>query len=556
MFSLFRKEVQQLVGEKYSRYLEVPKSEAGGDLALPCFALVNEFQKKPNEISLLLAAELHRKVGKNSIVKEVKSMGPYLNFYINGPLFVEKTLEEIMSEKEKYGSSDSGGGRTVIVEYPSANIAKPLSVGHLRSAIIGQSLYNIHKFLGYKVISDDHLGDWGTQFGKMIYAYLTWGDPDKIRENPIHELLSLYVKFHEEAEKDKKLEDLAREWFARLEKGDKEAVKIWKDFTKWSLDELKRTYKRLGLTVDHAIGESSYVELSKHIIDDAIDKGVAFEDNGAIIIPVDDTVMIIKKSDGSTVYGTRDIATVKYRVEKWHPHKIIYAVGSEQKLHLKQVFYAAKKLGYAGNTELVHVDFGLVSLPEGKMSTRKGRVVFLDDFMDEAHRRAADIIKEKNPGLKKKEEVAEQVAMSAIKYNDLSRDRIRNIIFDWSALSFEGDTGPYLQYTAVRANSILEKSRKKPATKDLDKLNEKEETALAKHLSVFGDVLNDVIRDYKPHYLANYLFSLAAMFNEYYHKTKVIDSPVEEQRLSLVLSVYTVLKIGLRLLGVEVPDEM
>ncbi|MBI3190523.1 arginine--tRNA ligase, partial [archaeon] len=449
-----------------------------------------------------------------------------------------------------------GSNKTVIVEYPSVNIAKPMSIGHLRSAIIGQSLYNIHKFLGYNAISDDHIGDWGTQFGKLIYAYKTWGKPMVVAKNPIKELLALYVKFHEEAEKNPDLEEEGRRWFSKLEKGDREAQKLWKLFCKWSMKEFKKTYSALGLHHDYSLGESFYIGMARDVIDDAKKRNIAKTEQGAVIIPMNGTPLIIQKSDESTIYATRDLAAVRYRIEKFHPYKILYAVGSDQNLYFRQIFFAAKQLGYM-NDEGIHVNFGLVSLPEGKMSTRAGRVVFLEDLINETVKKAEKIIKEKNPKLKGRKKVAEMVAMAAIKYNDLSKDRIRDIVFDWNtALSFEGDTGPYLQYTAVRANSVIAKSKKRPSLTKIDKLQEKNEHEIIKALSKFPSVIADSAKDYKPHYIANYLNTLAAKFNEYYHTTKIINSKEEAQRLALVFSVATVIKTGLGLLCIEVPKKM
>ena len=453
-FQKFLEEVEKIVGE-HAHLIEIPKDGKDvGDVALPCFVIAKEQGKNPFEMAKFMEVDMSRKITGARLIKNVKAIGPYLNFYINEKNFSSLVLKEIITKKSKYGSSNKGKGKTVIVEYPSANIAKPMSVGHLRSAIIGQSLCNIYKFLGYRAISDDHLGDWGTQFGKLIYAYKTWGEPKKIAKEPIKELLGLYVKFHEEAKLDPKLEDCAREWFARLEKGDREAVKLWRLFTKYSLKEFKKTYKKLGLHLDYQLGESFFIKMCKDVIKDALKKKVAKEEQGAIIIPMNGTPLLIQKSDESTLYATRDLATVKYRIEKFRPHKILNCVGSEQNLYFKQIIFAAQQLGYIKD-EIVHVNFGLVSLPEGKMSTREGRVVFLEDLIKETVKYAESAINEKNPSIRNKKGVAETIAMAAIKYNDLSRDRLRDIIFDWKeSLSFEGDTGPYLQYTHARCNSI------------------------------------------------------------------------------------------------------
>lgn len=549
MFSKFRADVEKLAGE-HAKYLEIPKDPIA-DMALPCFFLAKQMQKPPNEMAAMLAAEIKKKIKKSSLVGDVRAAGPYVNFYINYGKFAALVLKN--AQKPSYGAGKKKK-ELVLVEYPGVNIAKPMSVGHLRSAIIGQSLYNIYKRLGYRVVSDEHAGDWGTQFGNLIYAYKAWGDPKKVAENPIKELLGLYVRFHKEAEADPSIEQRGRDEFAKLEKGDKSALRLWRQFKEWSAKEFEKLYKRIGLKVDYHLGESFYLEMAKQVISEALEKGIALKEQGAVIIPMNGTPLLIQKSDESTLYATRDLATIKYRMEKFHPYRMLYNVGSEQVLYFKQVFHAAKQLGYIKGDEPVHVSFGLVSLPEGKMSTRAGRVIFLEDFMNEAARRALEVIEEKNPVLKNKEKTAEKIAMAAIKYNDLSKDRVHNIVFNWSALSFEGDTGPYLQYTAVRAKSILKTSKKKP--KFLHVLKEKEETEIIKQLSFFSGVIENSARDLKPHYIANYLFALASKFNEYYHKTKIIGSSEEESRLALVFAVVNVMTRGLALLGIEVPDEM
>ncbi len=556
-FQKFREQVEKLVGQEYAGLLEIPKDvKDAGDIALPCFAVAKKHDKTPFDMAKLLEIDFYNRIKKFRLIGDIKATGPYVNFYVKEKAFLPMVIKEIITAKGKYGSSNIGSGKTVIVEYPSANIAKPMSVGHLRSGIIGQSLYNIHKFLSYRVISDDHLGDWGTQFGKLLYAYNTWGDLKSVSKNPIKEMLELYIKFHDEAKQNPQLEQEARDWFARLEKGDKKALKIWKLFCKWSLQELGRIYKKLGLHLDYQLGESFYISTAKQVIKEALAKGVAKEEQGAVLIPMNGTPLLIQKSDESTLYATRDLATIKYRMKKFHPYKILYAVGSEQNLYFRQIFFAAKQLGYIKD-EGAHVNFGLVSLPEGRMSTREGRIVFLEDLISETIKEAIKAIEEKNPKLKNKKEIAEMIAMAAIKYNDISRDRIRDIVFDWKeALSFEGDTGPYLQYTAVRANSIISKSRKRYSTKNLDVLVNKNEAEIVKMLSKFFDTVINSHNDYKPHYIANYLNNLAAKFNEYYHNTKIIGSKEEQQRLALVFCVGTVLTTGLRLLGIEVPEKM
>jgi len=553
-FSKFRKEVEALLDDRYRGFLEKPR-EGQADLALPCFRFSGQLGRPPNEIAKFLEIEIGGKLRQGSLVRGAVASGPYLNFYVNNEKFASLVLKEIIRKKEKYGGSSIGKGKTVIVEYSSPNISKPMSVGHLRNTILGQVLYNIYKFLGYRTVSDNHLGDWGTQFGNLLYAYDRWGDEKKVKKNPIKELLALYVRFHEEVEKDREIEEEGRKWFKKLENGDREATALWKQFYKRSVEEFNRTYKRLNVKFDTMVGESTFVKSAKQIARDALEKGVAKEEEGTVIIPMDSTPIIIQKSDESTIYASRDLATLKYRMEKYRPWKILYVVGSEQSLYFRQVFYAGRLLGYVKGDEPVHVSYGLVSLPTGKMSTRLGRVVFIEDFLDEAVGFAKKVIEEKNPKLKKKEKVAEQIALAAVRYNDLSKQRTKNTVFVMKeAISFEGDTGPYLQYTAVRAASVLGKSMKKMSTKI--KGTTEDEAKIAKELALFPGVVEDACRDCQPHYIANYLYRLASQFNEYYHKTRIIGTREEGQRLVLVLSVFTVLKTGLSLLGIEVPEKM
>lgn len=574
-FQKFVDECKNLLkGFDKSPILELPPKEIEADLAYPCFNLAKKQNKNPSDIAKELEEKLKKNIKKNSLLNGIKSIGPYLNFYINNEKFSEIVINDILNKRKKYGSEDIGKKKIIVIDYSSPNIAKPMNIGHLRSTIIGQALYNIYNFLGYRCIGDNHLGDWGTQFGKLIYAYKNWGSKEKIKKDPIKEMLELYVRFHKESEKNPQLNEEGRRWFKKLENGDKESVKIWKWFKDLSIKEFNKIYKRLNIKFDYMFGESFYNSMLQEIVKEALDKGIAIwgkteegkketiveeeikEKEKVILVPLEkygiDTPLLIQKSDGTSLYATRDLATAKYRIKKWNPEQIIYVVGSEQQLYFRQWFKVLELLGY--KTKCVHVWFGLVRLPEGRLSTRIGRVIFLEDVINKTVELAKKTIEEKNPKLKNKKKVAEMVGIGAIKYNDLSRDRIRDIVFDWNQmLNFEGDTGPYLQYTHARACSILRKSKKKPKT---DKLTEKKEFEIIKKMSQFSDVIKKSAEDYKPHYLANYLFDLATMFNEYYHTTRIIDSDNEEARLALVKAITIVLKNGLNLLGIEAPEEM
>lgn len=456
-----------------------------------------------------------------------------------------------MKQEGNYGAGKRKK-RIVVVEYSSPNIAKPLTIGHLSTTIMGHALYNIYKFLGYKCISDNHIGDWGTQFGKLLYAYKKWGSKEAVEKNPIEELLSLYIRFHKEA--DGKLEEEAREWFRRLEEGNKEAAALWKWFRAVSLKEFNKLYKVLGVRFDYTIGESFYIPLTKAVIEEALSKKIAKKEGDAVVVTFDGMPsLLIQKSDETTLYQTRELATIKYQKKKFRFWKRLYVVGSEQRLYFRQVFRIAEMLGYIKSGECVHVDVGQISLPTGRISTRKGNVVFMEDVINKTIELAEKVLKEKNPKLGRS--VAEKVALGAIKYNNLSRDRIRDITFDWDQmLSFEGDTGPYLQYTYARANSIMRKAKKKMSNKPV--FGERIELALIKKLSQFPSIIEKSAEEYKPNHIANYLFDLATIFNEFYHSLHVIGSEKESSRLALVAAVMQIMENGLKLLGIGVLKEM
>jgi arginyl-tRNA synthetase len=471
-------------------------------------------------------------------------------------------------KKDKYGSSNLGKGKTVIVDYSSPNIAKPFGIGHLRSTIIGQAIYNIYKFLGYKVIGDNHIGDWGTQFGKLIYAIKKWGKEKEINKNPIKELHSLYVKFHKEAESNPELEEEARIWFKKLEQGDKEAKRVWKKCVDWSFKEFDRTYKILGIQIDLTLGESFYQSMLKDVIKKALEKKVAIKSKGALIISFPNDILpplMIQKSDGATLYSTRDLATIDYRFEKFNPAKIIYEVGNDQVLYLKQLFFAAELLRYSKRENFFHVAHGMMRLSTGKMSTRKGKTVFLEEVLDGAIKKAKYVVTEKNPELskKEKEKIAKIIGIGAVKYNDLSQHYSRDIIFDWDKiLNLKGNSGPYLQYTFARAHSILRKSRAK--TQDIKKfkeqeLKEEQEIKLLKMLSKFPEVVEESADIYSPNLICNFLLELCQEFNLFYEKIPVLKAKTKDlkiARLALIEGISQVIKNGLNLLGIEVLEKI
>lgn len=540
--------------------LERPPEGIEADFAVPCFVLAKQLRKNPHAI----AQEIAGKITPFGAIKEAKAAGPYVNFLVDWKKVAQDSIQHILSNPG-YGSSDLGRGKTIVIDFSHPNVAKPMSIGHLRSTIIGDSLGRIYRMLGYKVIGDNHLGDWGTQFGKIIVGYRRWGKPEKLEGSPIEELLRVYVKFHEDAEINPKLEDEARAAFKKLEDGDKESLALWKRFSGLSLKEFGKIYQSLGVRFDTYLGESFYLKAAKEIVEDALKRGVAKWSEHAVVIDTGHEIpLIIRKSDEATLYQTRDLATIKYRLKEYRPDKILYVVGSEQKSYFQQVFSAAEKLGYITpeqKKDLVHVQFGMVSLPEGKMSTRKGRVVFLDHVIEEVTKMAEKTIEAKNPGLKNREQVAKQVGIGAIKYADLSRDRIKDIRFDWNEmLSFEGDTGPYMQYTHARACSILRKGKVKSTPKKIDAalLTDPKEKALVCKLIEFPVTIQKAAQDNKPHYIANYVFTLATAFNEFYQSVPVLraEGSLRNARLALVMATKEVLKSGLFLLGIEAPEEM
>lgn len=540
--------------EELSILLSVPPIPEMGDYAFPCFKL----GKNPKEE----AKKLKKKIELPDFIQKAEVAGPYLNFFIKANVLAEETLTKIYRQARNYGRQDLGKGKTVVIEFSSPNIAKPFGIGHLRSTVIGDSLYKIYSFLGYKPIGVNHLGDWGTQFGKLISAYKRWGSNEELEKDPIKYLLKLYVKFHQEAESDKSLDDEARQEFKKLEDGDKESLKTWHSFRELSLNEFRRIYHLLDIKFDSMHGEAFYNNLLESSIRELQGKLKTEISEGALIIDLEKYNMppvLLRKSDGASTYHIRDVAAALYRLKKYKPKKIIYVVGSEQKLHFRQLFKVLELFG-VDKEKFVHVDFGLFKFPEGKMSTRKGKVIFLEEVLDKAVSTIEKIIEEKNPRLKNRKEVARMVGVGAIIFADLSNDRIRNIDFDWERmLSFEGETGPYIQYTHARANSILRKSGSHGNLHaSFENFSLDEELAVVRKLYEFPTVVEKVAQTYKPHILAQYLIRLSQVFNEFYHKCPVIsqDKNIMKSRLLLVDCVRQVLENGLNLLGIEAPEEM
>lgn len=556
---LINKNVEEISKEEILGLIEVPPNYEMGDYALPCFKMAKIFRKAPNMIS----QEIVDMIGENKFFERIESVGPYINFFINRGVFAETVLKEVYDKKDEYGATDIGKGRNVIVEFSSPNIAKPFHIGHIRSTVIGHSLYKIYKFLGFNTIAINHLGDYGTQFGKLIVAYKQWGDRNVIESNPIPELLKLYVKFHEVAEEKPELEDKAREWFLKLENGDEEATELWKWIRDISLKEFNRVYEMLNIKFDSLAGESFYSDKMPRVIDIMNEKGIMKNSQGARIVDLEPYGMppaLIQKRDGSTLYITRDIAAALYRKETYDFYRNIYVVGSEQRLHFQQWMKIVELMGFDWADQCVHVPFGMVALAEGSMSTRRGRVIFLEDVLKKAVDKTKEIIEEKSPNLENKEEVARQIGLGAVVFQELSNNRIKDYTFSWDrTLAFEGETGPYVQYTHARANSVLSKAGIE-ITDDIDYslLSNEEAINVVRLIHDFKQVVIDAMEKDEPSIITRHIVDLAQAFNKFYHDCPILveDDNLKKARLLLVKSAKDVIKAGLSLICVEAPEKM
>lgn len=537
--------------------LETPPDSKLGDLAFPCF----QIKGNPKEI----AQDLAKKFKIKTPIKEIKIIGPYLNFYLDSTALAKETLKNINKQKDKYGSQNIGKKKVIVIDYSSPNIAKPFGIGHLRSTVIGNSIYRTLKFLNYKPIGINHLGDWGTQFGKMIYAYQTWGDKTKLKEAPITYLYSLYVKFHQEAKINPELNEYGRLWFKRLEEGDIKAIKLWETFRKLSLNEFKKYYKELNINFDSYSGEAFYNQMLESTINLFEKKKLAEISDNALVVPLKNMPpLMLKKSDGATTYATRDLAAAIFRIKEYKPDKILYVVGTPQKLHFEQLFTTLHKAGYKKEM-FEHINFGHLNFKDAKMSTREGNIIFLEDVLDKSIQLALQTIKEKNPELNDKEKVAKIVGIGAVIFADLNNDRTRDVIFDWDKiLNYEGETAPYIQYAYARICSILKKAETKPVRKILGKgehynlLSTEQEQTLIKLLSEYPAIIEETASTYKPSILARYSLDLAQAFNEFYHKCQILKEKPELMyiRLELITAVKQVIKTSMNLLGIDVIEEM
>ena len=540
--------------------LEHPEDLSHGDYSCNiAMMLAKQVAQNPRELAQKIVNEIIENQPKE--ISKVEVAGPgFINFYLSPDFFVLQN-KEILKVNKKFGQSKIGKGKKVVVEYSSPNIAKPFTIGHLRSTVIGDAIANILDFSGYRVVRDNHLGDWGTQFGKLIVAIKKWSSVEEIHKSktPIKDLVALYVKFHDEAEKDMTLEDEARSWFTKLEKGDKEAKKIWQICVKLSMKEFEKIYKRLGVKFDTAYGESFFEDKMKDVIEDVKKLGIAKESEGAYLVFFENEKyppMMLLKKDGSSIYALRDLAADKFRKKKYGKDTIVInEVGMEQSLHFQQLFETEKLLGYSNGTDRIHVKHGFYRFPEGKMSTRKGNGIWLDEVLDEAIEKAAFFNKD----------TAEVVGVGAIKFNDLKRESSKDIVFNWDeVLNLKGDSGPYLQYSYARAKSILRKAKEEKIKSIFKfwssvKVSDKREiTELEKMLYRFPEIVERAGKEYSPHYIATYLIELASAFNSFYGKGKIVDKIDTESPYKVVLTeaFLVVLKNGLNLLGISVPERM
>ena len=557
IIELLSAQIDSMNAEEINGLLEIPPKAEMGDFAFPCFKLAKVFRKAPP----MIAADLKEKIGCPEFLSRVEVLGGYLNFFVDKSMFAKQIVENYLAA-DNYGGPAEKNGKTICIDYSSPNVAKNFHVGHLRTTIIGNSLNKIYSKLGYKVERINHLGDWGTQFGKLIVAYKNWGSKEAVEEQGIDELMRIYVKFHDEAEKDDSLNDEARAWFTKMEQGDEEALSIWKWFREISLKEFMRVYELLGIEFDSYAGESFYNDKMQPVIEELKQKGLIKVSDGAQIVELEDYNMppcLITKKDGSTLYATRDITAALYRKNTYDFEKCIYVTGLEQKLHFAQWFKVINLMGYDWSENLMHVPYGLVSLKGGKLSTRKGHVIYAEDILQEAIQKTRSIIEEKNPDIPDKDEVAKMVGIGAVIFNDLYNQRIKDVIFDWEKLlNFDGETGPYVQYTYARAASVLRKIGDVPAIYDYGVLSDDASMALLKEIARYPQIVADAADKLEPFVVSRYAVALAQAFNKFYHdcQINVEDENVKYTRANIVIIVKAILKDALSLLGIDCPEQM
>ncbi len=553
--------VKDMTIEEISSSLEAPQNPKMGDCAFPCFKLSKLMKKAPQ----VIAGEIKQLIDGNrgEFIDKIEAAGGYLNFFFNKSSAAESVLNAILSEKENYGRSKAGGGKCIVIDYSSPNIAKPFHVGHLYTTFIGAALYNMYEFLGYKPFGINYLGDWGTQFGKMLYAYKHWSSEELVDKDGLAELTRVYVKYSAEAETNPALDNEARLWLVKMQDGDEEALRLWKTFRDLSLEEYNKCYKRLGISFDSYNGESFYNDKMAAVVEELHAKNLLVEDNGAKIVRLDEYKMppcLILRSDGGTLYPTRDIASAIYRYKNYNFSKALYITDARQSLHFAQWFKVAGLMGYPFESDLVHIPYGYLMLEDGAMSTRKGNYVTADTVFNEAAARVKAVINEKNPELEHKDEVAEQVGIGAVKFVILYNSRIKDVVFSLDKiLSFDGETGPYVQYTHARASGVLEKAgRDDFANPDYSLLSDDDSLSIVKLLSQFTEKVEEAVQKYEPYVVTRYVTELAQAYNKFYHNNKILQAEpgLRKARLALTYGVKTVTASALALLGISAPDRM
>ena len=554
-----KEKIEDLTLEEIVALIEVPPNKEMGDFAFPCFKLAKVFRKAPN----MIAADLAENIEAKGAISKVMPLGGYVNFFVNKSQLAETVINDVLTKKEKYGHTDLGQDKAVVIDFSSPNIAKPFHIGHIRTTVIGNALYKIYDSQGYNVVRVNHLGDYGTQFGRLIVAFKLWGSKEAVEANPIPELLKLYVKFHEEAEQKPEMEDEARAWFTKLENGDEEAKALWQWFRDESLKEFARVYDLLDIEFDSYAGESFYSDKMGVVIDQLKEKGLLVQSQGTNVVDLEQYNMppaLITKNDGSTLYMTRDLAAAIYRKNTYDFDKCIYVVGSQQSLHFQQLFKVLELMGYEWSKDLIHVPFGMVALEEGTMSTRKGRVVFLEDVLKQAVEKTKEIVLSKNPNAKNVEQIAKQVGVGAVVFQELSNSRIKDYTFSWSrTLSFEGETGPYVQYTHARCCAVLRKAEEE-VTADInyDLLSEGDGAEVLKVIGSFNKAILAAMRKNEPHIITRFVLDLAQAFNKFYHDNPILvdDVEVRKARLALVAATRQTIENALALLGMHAPERM
>lgn len=559
IIDLLAAQIEGMSKEDISATIEIPPKPEMGDFAFPCFRLAKTMHKAPN----MIAADIKEAIGDVDYLDRIEVKGAYLNFFVKTEVFVKSMIEAANSEN--FGGSDIGEGKNICLDYSSPNVAKNFHVGHLRTTIIGNSLYKIFSKLGYNAIRINHLGDWGTQFGKLIVAYKAWGSKEAVEKDGISELMKLYVKFHEEADKNPELVDEARAWFAKMEQGDEEALSIWQWFKDISLVEYKRTYDLLGVDFDYYLGESFYRDKCQEVVDKITEAGLLKESEGAMIVDLSEYDMapcIITKKDGSSIYATRDLAAIFYRKKTYNFCKCLYVTGQEQKLHFAQVFKVVELLGNEwAKDQLVHIPYGLVSLEGAKLSTRNGNIIYAEDILHDAIEKSLEIITEKSPNLENKEEVAKMVGVGSVLFNDLYNQRIKDVSFSWDkVLNFDGETGPYVQYTHARCSSVVRLAENFDPSNEVDfsVITEPDAIFLLKEINRFPKVVLDAADKYEPSIVARFAVDVAQAFNKFYNSTRinVSEENVKNARVMLTYLTKKTLSDALELLGIQAPEAM